>query len=140
MTEAIIDKLSSAGYNLIIEGTLRTKEVPESTCRTLKERGYDVTLAVLLVRPEVSYLSTIKRYELMKRFGNCNPRMTPKVHHDKVVTALPKNLHAVYKDKIFDNIQIYNRNENLLYDAKRTPRKDPSEIISKEFGRRLTVR
>ena len=140
MTETIIDRLSSKGCNLIIEGTLRTREVPEKTCRMLKERGYEVTLAALLVRPEVSYLSTLKRYELMKRFGNSSPRMTPKEHHDKVVASLAGNMHAVYKDKVFDNIQIYNRNEDLLYDVGKMPRRDPGDIIEKEFSRSLPAR
>ncbi|MBR3074249.1 MAG: zeta toxin family protein, partial [Bacteroidales bacterium] len=54
MTEALIDELSSRKYNLIIEGTLRTVEVPAKTKFQLERRGYDVTMAAILVRPEVS--------------------------------------------------------------------------------------
>ena len=44
MVEAIIDALSIMGYNLIIEGTLRTSEVPLKTARLLRDRGYSVSL------------------------------------------------------------------------------------------------
>ena len=42
MTEALVDHLSRFGYNLIIEGTLRTAEVPMRSATLLRERGYDV--------------------------------------------------------------------------------------------------
>ena len=47
MVEAIIDALSIMGYNLIIEGTLRTSEVPLKTARLLRDRGYSVSLALM---------------------------------------------------------------------------------------------
>ena len=39
MVEAIVDALSIMGYNLIIEGTLRTSEVPLKTARLLRDGG-----------------------------------------------------------------------------------------------------
>ena len=40
VTEKLIDDLSIEKYNLIIEGTLRTAEVPISTAQKLKAKGY----------------------------------------------------------------------------------------------------
>lgn len=40
MTEALIDSLSRIGYNLVIESTLRTAEVPLKTAELLRQRGY----------------------------------------------------------------------------------------------------
>ena len=57
MTEAVIDALSDMGYNLIIEGTLRTAEVPTKTATLLRERGYAVSLALMAVKPEISLIS-----------------------------------------------------------------------------------
>ena len=45
MVEALIDAFSSEGYNLIIEGTLRTSAVPLNTATLLRDRGYDVIFA-----------------------------------------------------------------------------------------------
>ena len=39
MTEALIDSLSRIGYNLVIEGTLRTAEVPLKTAELLRQRN-----------------------------------------------------------------------------------------------------
>ena len=50
MVEAIVDALSIMGYNLIIEGTLRTSEVPLKTARLLRDRGYSVSLALMAVK------------------------------------------------------------------------------------------
>ena len=44
MTEALIDDLSLSRYHLIIEGTLRTTDVPLRTHDLLAARGYDVFL------------------------------------------------------------------------------------------------
>ena len=39
MTEALIDSLSRIGYNLVIESTLRTAEVPLKTAELLRQRN-----------------------------------------------------------------------------------------------------
>ncbi|MBR3722135.1 MAG: zeta toxin family protein [Selenomonadaceae bacterium] len=137
MTETLINELSEQKYNLIIEGTLRTVEVPIATQTILKENNYNVTLACMLVRPEISYLSTIKRYELMKEI-NAVPRKTPKHHHDLVLKSIIKNLDTIYNKNIFDNIQIYNRNSEILYDYNTDKEKNPAEVFKAEFFRKLS--
>ena len=54
MTEALIDGLSKQHYNLIIEGTLRTSAVPLRTAELLRSRGYNVSLAVMAVKTDIS--------------------------------------------------------------------------------------
>ena len=137
MTEALIDELSHRKYNLIIEGTLRTVEVPAKTKFLLERQGYDVTMAAILVRPEISYLSTIKRYHRMKKYGSV-PRQTPKKHHDLVVSAIVKNIDFLHRTKEFPHIQIYNRQGERLCDTKETPEQNPGEIFKKEFERPLS--
>lgn len=139
MTEELISDLSNKKYNLIIEGTLRTVEVPVDTKNLLHRKGYDSTLAAILVRPEVSYLSTIKRYAMMKEFGTV-PRQTPKEHHDLVVSSIVKNLDTIFRNKSFDNIQIYTRDSKRIYDSKETPFINPARIFSDEFCRSLSTK
>ena len=119
MTERLIEKLSDKKYNLIIEGTLRTAEVPIRTKNLLKQKGYDVELNVMLVKPEISYAGTLERYEKMKDSGTI-PRMTYKKYHDDVAADIIKNLDVLYKGKEFDNILLYNRNKECLYNQKET--------------------
>ena len=137
MTEALIDDLSKSGYHLIIEGTLRTTEVPLRTRDLLTGRGYEVSLNLILVRPEESYLGTLKRYELMKEAG-LTPRMTPKEHHDLVARSIVDHLHTLYEQDAFPQVRVYNRAGECLYDREKTPFRDPSELFREEFSRDLT--
>ena len=45
MVEYLVDELSKKGYHLLIEGTLRTTEVPRKTAQLLTTKGYQVSLA-----------------------------------------------------------------------------------------------
>lgn len=137
MTEALIDALSQQGYHLVIEGTLRTIEVPLKTKRLLEQRGYQVSLNVMFVRPEGSYLSTLKRYAQMKAHGG-TPRKTPKEHHDAVAKSIVENLSALYLMDAFSEVRIFTREETCIYDLQKTPRENPAHLMEAEFCRKLT--
>ena len=64
------------------------------------------------------------------------PRMTPKEHHDLVVNSIGNNLEIIYNSKIFDNIKLFDRENNLLYNYKESPGINPKDIIDKEFKRK----
>ena len=138
MTEALIDDFSSDRYHLIIEGTLRTTEVPLKTKKLLESRGYAVSLNVILVRPEVSYLSTLKRYEEMKKLPGMVPRRTPKEHHDKVVRSIIDNLSGLYLMDAFQEIRVFDRDEQCLYDSETQPNENPAHLFETEFSRPLS--
>ncbi len=110
MTEALIESLSSAGYNLVIEGTLRTAEVPLASAALLRERGYGVSLALMAVKPEISLVSCQLRYEQMRLAGT-TPRATDPAHHRKIVS----NLGVLEDSGMFDEIYLYNRSRACLY-------------------------
>lgn len=137
MTEALISKLSDIGYNLVIEGTLRTSETPLKTQQELSKKGYQVEMAVIQVKPEFSYLGTLNRYEEMIKLG-LQPRATLKKDHQVVVDNIANNLSKIYNTKLFSNIRIYNRESECLYSMKETPNIDPAILISKEFQRALS--
>lgn len=138
MTEAVIEKLSNDGYSLIIEGTLRTADIPLKTENLLEEKGYRVELCVMQVRPEKSFLGTLERYEKMISSQYETPRHTPKEHHDLIVSKIVGNLDTLYKSNSFDDIKLYNRDGEILYSMKETPDINPSKIMEKEFKRNLT--
>ena len=133
MTEALIAKLKEEKYNVLVEGTLRTAEVPLKTCREFKAAGYKVVLGVIAVKPQISYLSTILRYEKMIAAGK-TPRATAKQNHDNTVKNIPDNLQQIFESKLFDNILIYNRDDVCLYDMSKTPTISPSTIIQEVFA------
>ncbi|MFZ2570187.1 MAG: type II toxin-antitoxin system toxin PezT [Streptococcus suis] len=118
MVEQLVDELSKQGYHLLIEGTLRTTEVPRKTARLLKARGYQVSLALITTKPELSYLSTLIRYEEVYAVNPNQARATPKEHHDAIVESLVDNLRELEHDKLFDRIQIYQRDRTCIYDSE----------------------
>ena len=61
------------------------------------------------------------------------PRMTPKEHHDLVVNDIGNNLEIIYNSKAFDNIKLFDRENNLLYNYKENPDISPKNILEKEF-------
>ncbi|GAB2023895.1 zeta toxin family protein [Pseudolactococcus yaeyamensis] len=115
MTEALIDNLSHLGYNLLIEGTLRTTEVPEKTTRLLKDRGYQVDLALMATKPDLSYLGTLNRYEKMYSENPLKARATDKAHHDMIVEHLIENVAYLQHTNLFRQIEVYDRFKNILY-------------------------
>lgn len=118
MVEHLVDELSKQGYHLLIEGTLRTTEVPRKTARLLNSRGYQVSLALIATKPELSYLSTLIRYEEVYAMNPNQARATPKEHHDGIVDHLVDNLRELENDKLFGQIQIYQRDRTCVYDSK----------------------
>ncbi|MBO5319663.1 MAG: zeta toxin family protein [Ruminococcus sp.] len=128
VTEALLSRLRDEKYNVLVEGTLRTAEIPLSTCKGFKDNGYNVTLGLIAVKPEISYLSTILRYEKQLAAGK-QPRATAKDKHDYVVEHLPSNLSKIYDSKKFDNIVIYNREGICLYDMEKANTTSPQIVI-----------
>lgn len=114
MVEHLVDELSKQGYHLLIEGTLRTTSVPRKTAQ-IKSRGYQVSLALIATKPELSYLSTLIRYEEVYAVNPSQARATPKEHHDGIVEHLVDNLRELETDKLFDQIQIYQRDRRCVY-------------------------
>ena len=134
ITEKLIRELEKEKYNLIIEGTLRTAELPLKEASAFKKAGYEVELNVVIVKPEKSRLGTLERYEAMLK-QNKVPRMTPKEHHDLVVNNIGDNLEIIYNSKAFDNIKLFDRENHLLYNYKENPNINPKNILEKEFNR-----
>lgn len=114
MTEALVDTLSAVGYNLIIEGTLRTAEVPMKTAALLRGRGYGVSLALMAVKPEISLVSCQIRYEEMRILGT-TPRATDPAHHNKIIDQIVDNLAVLEESELFDGVFLYNRAQELLF-------------------------
>ena len=133
ITENLIKKLKEEKYNVLVEGTLRTAQVPLKTCDDFKKSGYDVTLAVIAVKPQISYISTMFRYEKMLEQEK-TPRATSKKNHDFVVERIPENMKEIYESQKFNNILIYNREGECLYDMSKRMATTPYDVIDKALN------
>lgn len=127
MTEAFIDRLSELRYNLIVEGTLRTSEVPLKTATLLRSRGYEVSLALMAVKPEISLLSCQIRYEMMRLAGT-TPRATDPAYHDKIVHDIVDNLALLEQSELFAGVYLYDRAGRCLFPTG-NPGKKASETL-----------
>ena len=103
-----------SALRVVIEGTLRTSQVPLATATLLRERGYDVSLALMAVKPEISLVSCQLRYEQMRLAGT-TPRATDPAHHRKIVDQIVRNLAVLEDSGMFDQIHLYNRSRERLY-------------------------
>ena len=134
MVESLVTELSYLGYNLLIEGTLRTIDVPKETAQLLKSKGYEVQLALIATKPKLSYLSTLIRYEELYAINPNQARATPKEHHDLVVGLLPKNADTVFLSDKANVFKVYSR-EGLIFDSRIHQGQMPSAAIDHELHR-----
>lgn len=118
MVEAVIEKLSSLKYNLIIEGTLRSAAVPINTATLLKSKGYTVDFCLIATKPELSYLTTQLRYLEMLVVDPLQARATPKEHHDGIVKSLVANITELEQSGVFESIQVNKRDLEQVYNSK----------------------
>lgn len=133
MTEELIDALSRKGYNLIIEGTLRTSEVPLKTAELLRSRGYAVSLALMALKPEISLISCQIRYEEMRIVGTV-PRATDPAHHNKIVHDIVGNLAVLEESGLFDEVFLYNRARTCLFPCEGEGRTASEVLHETLFG------
>ena len=138
MTEALISRLSDQGYNLVIEGTGRTTDVPIQTATMLQAKGYETKTYAMAVPKIESYLGTIERYETMYADDPMTARATPKQAHDIVVKNLPTNLETLHKTGLFSDIRLYNREGVKLYSSLETPSISPKETLERELNRKVS--
>ncbi len=82
---------------------------------------------------ETSWQSTIDRYNEMERLGLL-PRAVPRDKFEGTVKAIPDNISALYKSGEFDNILLFNREKECLYNMKKQPQQNPAEIVKRELN------
>lgn len=133
MVEALVKALSSVRYNLVVEGTLRTSQVPLDTAALLRGKGYRVSLALMAVKPEISLVSCQIRYELMRMAGT-TPRATDPAHHNKIVADIVQNLGVLESSGLFDEIRLYSRERELLYPIEGDARRAADVLEAVLFG------
>ena len=132
MAERILNKALTEHYNIAIEGTFRTAETPLNTLDLMKAYGYQTAVHIQICPKEISWQSTIKRYNAMIKAG-LTPRAVDKAHHDLVCDRLPENADTVYQSGKADEFQVYSRN-GLIFDSQ-TSQDLPSKVIQQELNK-----
>jgi len=128
VSKRLVRELSAEGYNMIFESTLNNPNVALSIRDQLKPLGYQVDLCVISTNKEVSLQSTIDRKAEMIREGQQPRGVTPE-YHEYVCEHICDALSALYESGKMDNIRIFTRNAECLYDYSVTPDISPTPIL-----------
>ena len=134
VADEVLKKALEEKIDVILDGTLKNYETPLERVKIFKEKGYAVEINTVVVKREKSYLSNLMRYEeLLER--KKIPRLAPKEVHDKCLVGYPETISKLYETGLVDEIKLYNRNKECVYDMSKTPNINPKQIITNEFER-----
>lgn len=125
------------GYNVLLEGTMKT---PENTAQKLaeyKDAGYATEARVVATHERSSWQGVIARYESQKANDGVG-RMTPKPVHDAAYNGVLNTVERIEKDRLADRVGVYARDgkpvyQNSLQDGQW---KQPTEMRSQLEGER----
>ena len=134
VADELVKKSIENKVDVIVDGTLKSIKTPKERAEEYKKNGYSLEINIVVVKPEKSFLSNLMRYEELVEEKKI-PRLAPKEIHDECVKNFPITVSELYKLKIFDDIKLYDRDKNCIYDMSKTPNIDPKSIIEKEFTR-----
>ena len=96
--------------NFIIEGTMRTYNVIESTAKEACNHGFKAEAHVLAIHSDDSYLGIFQRYEGEIGFYGYG-RFSPLSSHNEAYQQIPVNLQKASEQQLFDQITVYCRDE-----------------------------
>ena len=112
-TKSLFDKAIDEKFNLVFEGTMRTKTICD-TLKRLKEKGFEVRVKAMSVNGLESYLSTLIRYEEQKN-ADGHGRITPSKSHSEAYTGMLDTLEEIEKQGYFDSLEIITRAGERVY-------------------------
>lgn len=112
--QGMIQKLSDAGYNFIIDGTLRDADGQIETALKLHEKNYSIQADVICTKPEISSVRTDLRYEAqmkthLQNRGTDFPRAVGDDYHDMVCVQLPNSLDKLQNALISTGEPLFNK-------------------------------
>ena len=134
-TERLIDDLSRSKCNMIVETTMRNKDVVTNTVEKISNRGYDVLAKIFVVSYDKSMLGTYARYEKVKAERN-EGRFVFEHSLNAAYNGMPETLQALKEQGKCSCINLYTREGPLFEGDYRTI--DIVDIVKKERCREYT--
>ena len=132
VVDRLVEELSDQKYNLIIESSMKSADTALMNYDLLSPKGYAIEAHIMATSKEESWKGVQNRYELMRQQG-LQPRAVPQGFHDYVVDHIADAVDEVFRSGKMGNIQIFNRNRNLLYDMQRTPDVSPKATLQAQI-------
>ena len=141
MVGMIRDRAVAEKYNIAIEGTFRTSEIPLRELQTFTSSGYTAHVIICTCPAELSWQSTITRAKKMED-GGFPSRYVPREHYDTVVGQLAHNVQIIYDSALAADLQIISREKILFNSASEADRNADitvAEVINRELNRQLPI-
>lgn len=114
-TPKIFEKAINLGYNIIFECTMRTEDICD-TIKKLKNENYIIEVKVLAVNELISRLAIYQRYENELSLYGAG-RFVERQRHDEAYYGMIKTLTRIEIEHGYHKIEVYRRNENLIYSS-----------------------
>lgn len=133
MVQKIRNEAIKQRFNILIEGTFRTTEIPLNELNLFKQQGYQTTVLICTCPKTLSWKCTIKRAEEQQKNG-IQPRYVPKEHYELVVNSLAQNAWIVLERGQPDYFEVYSRTKKL-FDSQRDHKDQLINIINNELNR-----
>ena len=95
-------------FNYILETTFSSGDRMNVTIAGMRSKGYEVSVMLLSVHHNLSFLGTHLRYEAMRAQSGYG-RTVSKEQHDSRYNLIISTLKSVLKEKRYNNIYIYAR-------------------------------
>ena len=154
VVDRMIDEITPLGYNFITESALKRPRTAFQIAEELRPMGYTVELAVMATDYETAWQGTVARAEKARiKFAEdiANgveypdpPRPVPRSFFDEVafghddIPGIEKSLNMIYEARNadgepqvpVDDITIFTREGEILYNKVSTPDLDPTPILS----------
>ena len=128
VVDRLIDELGEKRFNMIIESSMKSPNAAFQNYDLLNPRGYKLEAQVMATPKEISWQSVQDRYEKEKQEGKL-ARTVPKDFHDYVVENIVNSLDMIYQSNKMNDIIIYNRDMEVVYQMTETPQINPSILL-----------
>lgn len=133
MVQRIRDEAISQRFNVLIEGTFRTADIPLKELANFKQHGYQTAVLICTCPKETAWKSTLKRAEEQAKNG-IQPRYVAREHFELVVNTLADNAVAILMQGKPDSFEVYSR-QKKLFDSDTQPVEQLANIINQELQR-----
>lgn len=133
MVQKIRNEAIKQRFNLLIEGTFRTAQIPLDELNNFKRHHYQTAVLICTCPKELSWQSTLKRAEGQAQNG-IQPRYVAREHFDLVVGSLAENAFTVLTKGKPDSFEVYSRVQKL-FDMQTHSAEQLIEIINNELHR-----
>jgi UDP-N-acetylglucosamine kinase len=134
-TAMLLQRAAENKCNIAYESTLKNTPSNLFMIEELNKAGYDVSLLLMVVKPEITQVSTYVRYERMKETYGYGRYVIPH-YHDDSFNNISQALQAIKEQGLVSKIELYTREQPLFQGDYR--KEDVVAIVNAEYKRPLT--